>query len=429
MRVPPAVLQAARPAFAAFLATFARLVASALPPAFTPVLALALGPAAPADAQPRPEIGIVSGLVFPDEDVTGGGNGTSDFEPSLGIYAGLPRGDHWALFGEGLWSRFDSSRPDGDVSYVEARGGARVFPFGMAPRYALFAEVAAGWMRLDLANRVFAVDRPFASVGVGQRFHLGDRFALHWETRLSRTAADDGDPIQAGIGQPTVLIGLSVGLGEGQRDRDRDGITDRRDVCPDTPRGAQVDANGCPLDGDRDGVFDGLDRCPDTPRGVPIDSLGCSDTIDSDGDGVPDGIDRCPGTPADVSVDAWGCERAELLTLPLPRVLAGVRFEPGSVHLLEGSIEALDRAAQALQSFPEDHFEVAGHTDSSGDAAENRALSQRRAEMVRAQLIARGVSPARLTARGYGEEQPLADNGTEEGREANRRVELRRIDE
>jgi OOP family OmpA-OmpF porin len=391
--------------------------------------ALVLAPAAPADAEPRPEIGLVSGVVFPDEDVTGGGDGTSRVEPSLGLFAALPRGDHLAFFGEGLWSRFDSSRPDGDVAYVEARGGVRAFPFGMAPRNALFAEVAAGWMRLDLANRVFAVDRPFASVGVGQRFRLSDRLALQWETRLSRTAADDGDPIRAGIGQPTVLIGLSVGLGEGQRDQDRDGVADRRDVCPDTPRGARVDANGCPLDADRDGVLDGLDRCDDTPRGVPVDSLGCSDTIDSDGDGVPDGIDRCPDTAADVNVDAWGCERAGLLTLPLPRVLAGVRFEPGSVRLLEGSTEALDRAAQALQSFPEDHFEVAGHTDSEGSADENRTLSQRRAEMVRAQLIARGVSPDRLTARGYGEERPLADNGTEEGREANRRVELLRIDE
>lgn len=59
-------------------------------------------------------------------------------------------------------------------------------------------------------------------------------------------------------------------------DNDGDGVNNRRDRCPDTPRGALADEQGCPSDFDGDGVFDGIDRCPATPKGTTVDPIGCS---------------------------------------------------------------------------------------------------------------------------------------------------------
>ncbi len=91
------------------------------------------------------------------------------------------------------------------------------------------------------------------------------------------------------------------------KDSDGDGVPDNKDKCPNTPKGARVDANGCPKDTDGDGVVDGVDRCPDTPQGVKVDAEGCP--LDSDKDGVFDGIDQCPDTPSGTRVDSKGCSQ------------------------------------------------------------------------------------------------------------------------
>jgi len=77
-----------------------------------------------------------------------------------------------------------------------------------------------------------------------------------------------------------------------RNDKDGDGIKDRKDLCPATPTGVKVDANGCPLDTDRDGVVDYLDKCPDSPGSA--DMNGCQD---KDKDGVADNDDICPDVP------------------------------------------------------------------------------------------------------------------------------------
>ncbi|MFB3815299.1 MAG: OmpA family protein [Terriglobales bacterium] len=84
----------------------------------------------------------------------------------------------------------------------------------------------------------------------------------------------------------------------------------------------------------------------------------------------------------------------------------------------------MNQAAAALKSAPDLQLEVAGHTDNVGTAAANQKLSEDRAKAVLAALVARGVVASRLTARGYGQTAPIADNRTEEGRANNRRVEL-----
>src|SRR5205807_1593300 len=97
-----------------------------------------------------------------------------------------------------------------------------------------------------------------------------------------------------------------------------------------------------PLDSDGDGVYDGLDQCPGTPKGAHVDADGCP--VDSDGDGVPDGIDQCPDTPKNLKVDATGCpievneKETELLDTGMIR-LRHVEFKVLNKEVLRREIE------------------------------------------------------------------------------------------
>ncbi|MEL6979238.1 MAG: OmpA family protein [Pseudomonadota bacterium] len=102
-----------------------------------------------------------------------------------------------------------------------------------------------------------------------------------------------------------------------------------------------------------------------------------------------------------------------------------IRFATGSASINRESDTALDALANVLNRCPEKRFEIGGHTDSSGGEADNLALSQRRAAAVRLSLAVRGVARDRLTAEGYGESRPIADNSAAEGRAKNRRIEFK----
>jgi outer membrane protein OmpA-like peptidoglycan-associated protein len=107
-------------------------------------------------------------------------------------------------------------------------------------------------------------------------------------------------------------------------------------------------------------------------------------------------------------------------------ILEFVYFDINSARLKDSSVGELERLKSFLSGNPEVKVEIAGHTDSSGPATYNQALSQKRAQAIVDYLIAQGITTERLAARGYGETDPIASNDDEaEGRELNRRVELR----
>ena len=103
-----------------------------------------------------------------------------------------------------------------------------------------------------------------------------------------------------------------------------------------------------------------------------------------------------------------------------------VTFKKGKAELTDGSYPLLTLLASIARNC-NTRLEIASHTDGEGDAAINMKLSQRRADAVRRYLVQSGVAAEQLEANGYGETQPIADNDTEEGRRANRRVEFRVI--
>jgi outer membrane protein OmpA-like peptidoglycan-associated protein len=102
-----------------------------------------------------------------------------------------------------------------------------------------------------------------------------------------------------------------------------------------------------------------------------------------------------------------------------------IMFETGKATLMKRSFAVLDEVAKVMQDRPGIKMvQIEGHTDSVGDADKNRKLSQDRADSVLAYLVKKGIDKARLTAKGHGPDKPVADNSTDAGREANRRVEF-----
>jgi OOP family OmpA-OmpF porin len=228
----------------------------------------------------------------------------------------------------------------------------------------------------------------------------------------------DGDGVPDHLDKcPNTPAGVEVDSDGCPADSDGDGVPDHLDKCPNTPSGVAVDKKGCPLDSDGDGVPDYRDKCPGTPAGAPVDASGCP--LDSDGDGIPDYMDKCPDTPAGIKVDSKGC--------PVPfkdkvSIELKVKFAFDSDVVESVFDEHIQKVANFLKAYPETMAEIVGHTDSVGPEQYNLKLSQRRADNVMKYLIAHGVDASRLTAKGYGESMPVADNSTAEGRRKNRRV-------
>ena len=132
---------------------------------------------------------------------------------------------------------------------------------------------------------------------------------------------------------------------------------------------------------------------------------------------------RAPPPPVETGLDPESCEEA------LSKAQDGgkIAFEPGSATIAAESLGTMNRIAEILSDCGELRLEIQGHTDSQGRESMNQQLSQARAQSVLNELRARRVLTSTYVATGYGETRPIADNDTEEGREANRRIEFRLI--
>ena len=278
-----------------------------------------------------------------------------------------------------------------------------------------------------------------ANKGLVEAF-LGARL---WFGSPDRDRDDITDRLDRCPNEPEDRDGFQDDDGCPDPDNDGDGILDARDKCPGAAedRDGFQDDDGCPdPDNDSDGILDASDKCPDTAEDMDNfqDDDGCPDP-DNDGDNVLDAYDRCPDTPVGATVDSRGCPIVRAAPAPAPTVprpeeikgdliLDGVNFFSGSADLTPASLEILRKVAESLQAWPDVTIEIRGHTDDAGPAEANRDLSQRRALSVRDYLIKLGISANRLSAVGYGEDYPLADNRTPNGRAVNRRVEVHRME-
>lgn len=198
-------------------------------------------------------------------------------------------------------------------------------------------------------------------------------------------------------------------------DTDGDGVINKNDDCPDQP--GSLATNGC-SDGDGDGVPDKDDRCPEAAG--PAITRGCPD---SDGDGIVDTEDRCPDTAGTAANN--GCpeiKKEDQETLDF--AMSAVQFETARATLKTTSFGILDQIVDIMNRYPDYKLRINGHTDSIGSSRPNQTLSEQRAKACYDYLLGKGISASRMSYRGYGESQPIADNRYKAGREKNRRVEF-----
>jgi len=274
-----------------------------------------------------------------------------------------------------------------------------------------FLTAGVGCERVNIRSFGERSDLGF-NVGGGVRWFVSPHFIVRLDGRFVQTdVGGDIDSTQQNI-EGTFGIGWVFGSGPAA-------------VAPAAPI-SDTDSDG-------DGVYDRTDRCPKTPRGWPVDMWGCP--LDSDGDGVPDGIDLCPYTPRSVKVDENGCPfpaasvpLIEILRERKAVVLEGVEFDIDKDTLRPESLTTLDEVAASLKDWSDVRLEVQGHCSEPGTDEHNMDLSQRRAAAVKAYLVSRGIGTSRLEAKGYGETRPIAGNETKAGRQLNRRVELHVIE-
>lgn len=214
--------------------------------------------------------------------------------------------------------------------------------------------------------------------------------------------ADDACPEQAG------LAGMN-----GCPDRDGDGVTDKDDACPDVAGLAGM--KGCP-DTDKDGIADNEDQCPQQPGSMA--NGGCPDT---DGDGIADNVDKCPTTAGTAANN--GCPEVSEATKKRLSIIGGaIQFDNGKATVKKVSFVQLDEVVKIMNANADYNMSIEGHTDNSGKPETNMALSQQRADAVKSYMVSKGIDAGRLTATGYGDTKPVADNKTPANKAKNRRV-------
>ena len=139
------------------------------------------------------------------------------------------------------------------------------------------------------------------------------------------------------------------------------------------------------------------------------------------GGGVGNYMDRQAAEMKRKLPEAAIARQGDKLYVALP---SGILFDVNKDEVKPAARDQVGQAADVLVKYPDTYITVEGHTDSTGGAEYNQKLSERRASRVRDLLASRGVAASRLSVHGYGASDPIADNGTAEGRQANRRVQL-----
>ena len=314
-------------------------------------------------------------------------------------------------------------------------------------------------------------------LGIGGKYYFSPATALYLDAAYTNgiETVRAAKTIKENFWKAT--LGIEYDFGK-TLDSDMDGVSDKKDKCPNTPTGVAVDENGCPIDTDSDGVADYIDDCPTVAgltslKGCPdrdkdgiadkddicpdvpglVSLKGCPDT---DGDGVTDGDDKCPNTPKGWKVDASGCpfdtdkdglfdEEDDCPTVVGPKENKGcpkkeltaeeieaqkmkiepVYFDYDKSNYISVEKAKIDKLISLLNENSNYNVNISGYTDSRGTDAYNLNLSKRRISSVIKAITAAKIKKNRIISqKPMGETNPAASNDTEEGMAKNRRVEF-----
>lgn len=243
-------------------------------------------------------------------------------------------------------------------------------------------------------------------LGLGLTYTFYPKWALDFNLYYNFSGTDNLNPVwdNSNDGSIVARLGIHYTIYEVPNDTDGDGLSDVDEAKYGT------DLNN--PDTDNDGLTDGeeVNEYKTDPK-----------IADTDGGGINDGIEVKNGAnPLDPDDD--------ILSIPVggKLITKNIEFDSGKATLTPSSDKTLNNVLKAMKAAPDMELRVTGHTDDTGDRDMNIKLSQERAETVKAWLVARGISPNRITTRGAGPDEPLVPNTSDENRQKNRRVEFSR---
>ena len=396
-------------------------------------------------------------------------------------------GDHWNIGGPTISiSRFVAAglsvglkytlnnitkvegSPSADYSYYNADAFFKWAP--LQSKFRPFLTGGYGFSNIDIQpdNNQFFLSKNVAKTlfgGLGLAYEFTDRFDVSFQSAFRSTEESYGtDHFEH-------LVSFHYNFGGG--DIDGDGISDKKDECPEVP--GLKEFNGCP-DTDEDGIIDKEDKCPEVAGLAEFN--GCTDRdgdgvadpddlcpniagskelngcLDSDGDSIIDPEDDCPNEmgleenkgcpwpdadndgvpdPEDKCKDQSGpasnngCpEIATEIIDKINNIAPNIYFVADSDALIgKKTFVTLNEIIKILKTNPVGVLNIEGYASSDGSEKYNEELSLRRAVSVKNYLIQQGVSEERIITSGFGENDPSGDNETVEGRTVNRRVQFK----
>ena len=343
---------------------------------------------------------------------------------------------------------------------------AAKYGFNREGKFSPFVKAGWGFSSFDGADGDIDFSRSLSNTyfgGIGVNYQISKRLSLFAETSY-RSTQDNPE-----VNYVLHSAGIAYGLGSG--DTDRDGVSDKKDKCPDVPGLKEFD--GCP-DTDEDGIPDPEDDCPENAG--PEENKGCPDTDgdgvldkddtcpevaglvelagcpDADADGIADQDDTCPDAagPAENKGCPWpdtdsdgvldkdddcpemagtsanGCpEITDAILATINQIGSNILFPVNGTSVSAESMEALNEIKAIFDATPVGRIVIEGHGSKDGNEDYNLKLSLKRAESVRDELIKLGVDASRLDVKAMGESQPM--KGDLNTAKNNRRVEFYRI--
>jgi len=202
-------------------------------------------------------------------------------------------------------------------------------------------------------------------------------------------------------------------------DNDGDGIVNSEDACPDKAGSSEM--NGCP-DSDCYGVADNKDNCPETSGDIA--NNGCP-WADLDGDGVPDKDDACPDEVGDKANNGCPSDPKSFLDF-INSEESIILFNASSSVISSNGQKVLNKLKTMMDMYPNTAITIEGHASSDGSSVYNQTLSEQRALSVKSFLVRTGLDASRIDTVGHGESKPIASNKTTKGRTSTRRSEVNR---